>query len=248
MTTIPPDRTTELRFASIDEGAVETLLNNRVLILGDTLGSTELKGIETAYIASRRHDLLHRMAGRALLEAGFGKTDLYKRLRVSDIKLDLENPAQHMIAAMPAIDTIRELNAQFFEYQALLDIYGNSELNLALFGLSRTKDAFGEHQDSRGATGLAYAAQFKPTKWQIHKLTPSNPHPPAPLDFTFTTETGDIVVLMQREGACPPSIPYRESGSHFYEDASLIHSGVNLSWDPRYIMGVFNQQVAETLQ
>jgi hypothetical protein len=152
-----------------------------------------------------------------------------------------------MSAAMPAVEAIVDLNAQFFRNSQVAERYSRSTLNTAIFGISRGDEAFSEHQDSLGATGLAFAAQQKPALWRIHKFVQDYPYPPAPIDYTFATNAGDVVVLMQREGPAPQTVSYRQSSRQFEPDGSLIHSGINIDVGDRFIMGVFSQEVDETI-
>jgi len=252
MTTAPysqeiPDRTAELTFPSVSAEAVRCLISERVVVIQNVLGEAALQGIEQAYHTTRKHQWARRGAGRVIRHAGFSNTQLYRRVRVSDVPTDPLNPSDTMHAAKPALRGLVDVYNQFFGQPELVRRYGRLAPNLALFFASDGLAAFGEHQDSQGATGIALSPQPTATQWYVHNFNPDSSHPPAPIQYGFQTAKGSVVALMQREGPAPAVVPYRQSAEQFFADASLIHSGVNLEPGTRFGIGVFHQEVPETI-
>lgn len=241
------DRTEELSFEAVDSAAALSLIANGVLVLKQQLAASELEGPKHAYIMHRRVTIPRRAAGRAVRAIG-GDTKLYRKLRVSTIAADPRKLPWYMKSAQPVVDTINKLDSELFEFSAITDIYSPADLNIATFFASEDSDAVKEHQDSRGATNLAYAPQLHPTLWQIHTFDLEDPTPPAPVAYTFQTEPGDIVALTQRRGPAPAMTPkFGESAVRFSKNSSLIHSCVRLSAGRRFGMGIFYQEVAEQI-
>ncbi len=238
------DKTEKLSFNAVDDASIQALLENRIIVIKHRLSNVALDGIGTAFENARRRALPRRLVGRAIKEAGFEDTSLYRKIRVSDIAGNPNLLPKHMNTAQPAANQIVALNNEFFKQTPIVDRYGIRELNLAFLFVSRDASAFNEHQDGQGATGLGYASQTRPTKWTIHEFVPSRPAPPS---FTFDTERGDVVVLMEREGACPATVPFRQGTREYFEDGSLIHSGSNPNGSVRYGMSIFHGEILETI-
>jgi hypothetical protein len=242
------DRTSTLSFETVDNASTEALIANRIVLMKAVVPELALDGIRVAFNRSRQRALPRRIAGRLMLESGLGGTMLYKKTRVSDVSANPQRLPSHMRPAQSAVDRLMDLNDAFFEKPEIVEKYGIRRLNLAILFKSDTAEAFGEHQDNQGTTGLALAPQLQPTLWKIHEFSAEDPHPPAPVSFTFTTEVGDAVVLMEREGDCPPSVPFRQGTELYFADGSTIHSGINLTSNTRFGLGLFHQEIAETIQ
>ncbi len=248
-----PDKTESISFNDVKEETVPVLLEEGVVVIKGLVSAVYLDGIKKAFHSSRRHDLPRRISGKLMALSGMGNTKLYKNTRVSDIAYDPTNLPKYMQSAQPVLSTIIDLNSKFFENTLISDIYGIRTLNLAHFFVSPADGpAIGEHQDSQGATGLAFAPQTQPTLWHIHRFIQRGNFdgtsiPPFPVDFSFNTEAGDVVVLAERRGRCPDKVEFREGTSRYYRDGSRIHSGENLTGLDRYGMGVFHQEIMETI-
>lgn len=239
------DRTAELTFDSVTEECVDTLLHEHVVIMKAVVPLDAKEGVAAAYHADRRRMIHRRLAARAVSAFGFDEeSGLYRRVQAPDVSASLEDLPRHMRSILPAVEPMQALNQEFGQYERIKRRYDELKLNLALLGLSWSDEAFPEHQDSRGTTGLSYAAQFTRTGWSIHHFVPE---PPAPVAYTFETEPGDVVVQTEREGLPPSTVGYREGGRRFYANASLIHSGIRLDDSWRYTLALFQEDRPESL-
>ena len=239
------DRTAELAFDTITDECVEQLMDGSgIIVVKNSLSPETVTGVAMAYQAARRRLLHRRLASRALAEVGFGASTVYEKVRARDVTVNPYQLPKHMKTAQSALDTLLDLHRQLIAHPKLTSVYdGALDQNLALFALSRGSQAFPIHQDSQGTAGIAEAAQFQPTLWTIYQLNSYNLALP---DYSFRTDIGDTVVIAERIGPPPPRPLVSRTGEHtFIEDGSVIHSGINLSNEARYGLGLFNEQVKE---
>lgn len=240
-----PDRTSELSFGEVNSDCADTLFYNKIVVVKGQLPLESEAGVAAAYHAARKKMLHRRIPSRILEEAGLGKNRLYRKIQAKDVKANPYELPEHMQSAQQAVEALLGVHGLFAVDEKIRAFYHDANLsqNLALFALSLSNIAFGPHQDNQGKAGLAEAAQFKPTVWTVHQLGPAAP---APAAYTFRTEPGDIVVLKERQGPCPTEAPIFRTGEHtFMPDGSAIHSGLNITGEPRYGLGLFNEQIEE---
>lgn len=242
------DRSSELSFRVINDECTEQLVNGSgVVVVKDSLPLETEPGVVAAYHAARKRMLHRRLASRVMAKAGLGDTSLYLKVQAKDVKADLyEDLPKHKRSAQGAIDALLDVHGQFAERTKVAEVYdGSLEQNLALFALALEERAFPTHQDNQGKGGIAEAAQYQPTQWTIYHVNESGLAVP---DYTFNTERGDTVVLAERTGPPPVEAPEFRTGEHtFFEDGSVVHSGINLGNAPRYGLGLFNEQVEEVI-
>lgn len=243
-----PDRTTKVSFERVDHESAYFLLDNGVVVFKKSVPAEAVGGVVTAYERHRKLQLPRRAAAKALVKIGLGDSRAHELIRAKAVEANAERLPIHMRCAQIAIDAATELNRNLFSLPEIFMRYGGrKELNLARFALSIAEEAFPPHQDSRGNTGLAYAEQILPTLWQIRNGQPEQPIPETPIAYCFETEPGDIVVLTERVGECPDFIPLVQGEREFFHDGSVIHGGLNFTGEPRYGLGLFHQEQAETI-
>lgn len=243
-----PDRTAEVSFERVDQESAYYLLDNGVAVFKKSVPTEAIGGVVKAYERHRKLQLPRRILAKGLAGVRLGDSRAHEVIRAKAVEANAQRLPLHMKCAQPAVNAAIGLNAALFGNPEIYRTYGGyRELNLARFALSIVEEAFPPHQDSRGNTGLAYAEQFSPTLWRIRGGQEGLPIPEAPVSYYFETESGDTVVLTERVGECPDTIPLAQGEREFFEDGSIIHGGVDLSGEPRYGLGLFCQERAETI-
>lgn len=246
---VPPDLTSELSFDAPTTSCVDALLQYRVAVIKGVLWPNPARyeqGVLEAYHGARFRMSHLRAASRLVSWAGYEDTRFSKTVRPPDVRVDPLNLPRHMRSAQPAIDGLLAVHSNLTLDSRLRERYSNLETNLALFNLSnrqRPTEAFVPHQDNQGVTGLGVSGQLRRTLWRIYGPVT---HPCAPqtlpIAFEFHTDPGDAVVLMEREGARPITVPYREGETLVYPDGSPVHGGLKGDAIPRPQVTLFTEE------
>lgn len=241
------DRTRELSFERPDRACTSKLLETGVIVVKKAFTQAQLEAASRPYMRRNTVILPRRIAAKVVEKTIGRESELYRAVHPGYVRGHPQNLPRYMAPARPVVEGLVALNDALYEDRRLIDRYqGKTVLNLAGIQRSspRTNKAFPRHQDSQGVTGLGYATQGQPTKWNIFSVPEPGDDPL--LAYSFFTGVGDTVVLVERAGPCPDYISPRQGKNTYSQDGSVIHEGWNLAYGvARYAIVGFCEELPE---
>lgn len=237
--TLPPQRA-DIYFDEVSPSAIETLIRERVMILKGVVN----EGVAESIRADSRKFLLinspPRIFRKAIERVLPGMVDHFPpALRRRPLRLPIDSP-KFSGPTRFAFDLVQGINGLIHDYPKIKEMYkgGAVELNNAVFSRAPKGMWFPRHQDSFGIRGIGYAIQTSPTLWHVEpSLTVEGGQ-----DFTFQTQPGDVVVLLERarDFDLYEEIQLGAGFTEFEPGGSVVHSGLNLDSQYRYGLNLFN--------
>ncbi|MCA9308758.1 hypothetical protein KC973_00115 [Candidatus Saccharibacteria bacterium] len=241
---LPQDVTEELTFDEASRESVDALLKYGVVVTRAAVDHSDLEGLRVA-VDTMFFETIHRRLYYKALEqrqdVAARQGTLQKHSMLS--QFDPNDVPDKLSPVSPALETLLDLDAQFFEDDRLQFLYADRAVRPNVVNVSRATPrqvAFEKHQDSVNVCRLGHAVHTTDTWWTIVGGEAPSRHE---TDQRFLVEAGSVVTLLERAGDKPKLDRPGQGSVYFLEDGSEVHAGENATDETRYRIALFAHEV-----